>query len=192
MEIAKPSITLILKGVLLGVLTLGYDIYGLLAGAIVFMVPLATIYQWLIRPATVKPAPQLPTEIPRPELPPGVEPAAEAIYQYNRWLRECVGECSKCSFLRTGWAIPCGIMAGVRDMLPSSDPFVTVLDAVKGRLNYVELWMRLLYGELRVYNRRRRLHNIAIATIFTGVLMVVITQVMPWLVDYFLAVYGIM
>ena len=191
MEISRPSISLILKGLLASVLTLGYDAIGLLLGAAIFLVPLAQVRQWLVRPAVVKPAPLVPAEIPRPELPPGVEPAAEAIHQYNRWLKECVGDCSKCSFLRTGWAIPCGIWAGMRDMLPSSDPFVTVLGAFKGRLNYVELMVGLGYQELRINNGRRRLHNIAIATILTGVLLTVITRVMPWMVEYILAVYGI-
>lgn len=183
--------TLTLKGLVVLLLTLGYDAVGLITGAIVFILPFATLYQWLIRPATVKPAPLQPAVIPRPELPPGVEPAAEAIYQYNRWLKECIGDCAKCSFLRPEWSIPCGLMAGVRDMLPSSDPFVTVLDAVKGRLNYIELQLRPFYRELLIYNQRTNLIYKLILVIVTGVLMVVITQVMPWLVGYILAVYGI-
>lgn len=122
---------------------LGYDLYGLLFGVLVTI----TLYARprLASPLTVRPP--LPIYEPvEPVVPVGAEPCLAAITAYNRWLRECKGNClSACSYYQPSSHIPCVLLGVMRSQFPAGDPFTQSIDLLVGEV-------RVLIGDVRANN----------------------------------------
>ena len=105
---------------------LGYDLYGLMAGIIVsavaYMAP-----PHISRLLTVHPAPVVET-VEVPEIPPAAEPCTEAIIAYQRWLAECIDNCSSCIQYTAGNPIQCDLLSVIRNLLPMGDPFLDTVN----------------------------------------------------------------